>query len=139
MSHLIILLEPGSSHHTSPLRHLQGGAQWPQSGSQGFRSQTLVHISPAPVATQCSQPIHAGGLDSPDTSLCPLLHSSTTPHSSPHLVLIHAALCLGHIPSFSFWLRDLLVQGFLYLLQVLEQLEAARSSLAQGHCSVENW
>lgn len=77
MTNLIILLEPSSSHHTSPLRHLHGGPQWPQSGSQGLSlSDSSRHFHCSSGSSVLPAQPHRG-LDSPDPSQhpLPLLHS----------------------------------------------------------------
>lgn len=77
MTNLIILLEPSSSHHTSPLRHLHGGPQWLQSGSQGLSlSDSSRHFHCSSGSSVLPAQPHRG-LDSPDPSQhpLPLLHS----------------------------------------------------------------
>lgn len=135
MTHLI-LLEPGSSHHMSPLRHLQVGPQWPQSGSQGLSlsdSSRHFHCSFGSSVLQAHPHI---GLDSPDAT--PTLPSTPTQHFiCPDLVLIHVARCPGHTPSVSFSFRATQSFGAGVSLPSPGNVfaPATRTSLVQGQCS----
>lgn len=137
---ILILLEPGSTHHTFLLGYLLAGSPWPQSGTKTFHYQILIH---SPAASLCGSVLPAcpqTGWGSPATS--PLFFpSACTQHwlCPPHPVLVHVPLCSEYTPSASF--QATRSSGTRVCLHSPGSAFAPtiRNSLAHSQCSISMW